>query len=164
MAQCGGVSTDSGSGHSQGQAAGARDGEITRSFGWKDMFVRPEDDPRSNGGLDGERATLTNYLRDYRLTLELKCTGLDADGMAARSVPPSNLSLLGLVRHIAEVERNWFRRVLAGQDVAWLYRREDDKTPPSTTRSLTRGWSVPRGRRGGRRCGSPSGSPTTRRT
>jgi hypothetical protein len=63
----------------------------------------------------GERDTLTSYLRDYRLTLELKCSGLDAAGMACRSVPPSTLSLCGLVLHLIDVERNWFRRVLAGQ-------------------------------------------------
>ena len=40
------------------------------------MFVRPEEDPRSDGGLGDERHTLTGYLRDYRLTLELKCSGL----------------------------------------------------------------------------------------
>src|SRR5262249_42312306 len=56
-----------------------------------------------------------------RLTLELKCAGLDAAAMAARSVPPSDLSLLGLVRHLAGVERYWFRKVIAGQDVPRLY-------------------------------------------
>lgn len=91
------------------------------------MFVRPEDDPRSDGGFDGERATLVGYLRDYRLTVELKCSGLEAAGMASRSVPPSNLSLLGLVRHLTDVERHWFRRVLDGQGIPWLYRRDDDR-------------------------------------
>jgi hypothetical protein len=79
--------------------------DLTRSFGWSDMFVRPEDDPRTVGGFAGERMTLTGYLRDYRLTLELKSSGLDAAGMALRSVPPSNLSLLRLVRHLADVRR-----------------------------------------------------------
>ena len=62
------------------------------------MFVPPEEDPREQGGdiVEGERATLVKYLRDYRLTLELKCAGLDAEAMARRSVEPSNLSLLGL--------------------------------------------------------------------
>jgi uncharacterized damage-inducible protein DinB len=92
------------------------------------LFVRPEDDPRTESTSPaGERDTLTGYLRDYRLTLELKCSGLDAAGMASRSVPPSNLSLLGLVRHLTDVERNWFRRVLAGQDVGWRFRRDDDR-------------------------------------
>ena len=81
------------------------DGPPARRFGWWDMFLHPDDDPRTDGGFDGERATLVGYLRDQRLTLELKCSGLDADAMARRSVPPSNMSLLGLVRHMAEVER-----------------------------------------------------------
>src|ERR1700719_1299231 len=101
--------------------------EIIRVFGWQDIFVRPEEDPRSPGdGPAGERETLTGYLRDYRLTLELKCSGLDAAGMACRSVPPSTLSLLGLVRHMADVERNWFRRVLAAEDAPPLYWTEGE--------------------------------------
>lgn len=111
----------------EGPGGAAADAGITRTFGWQDMFVRPEEDPRSEDGLGDERATLTGYLRDYRLTLELKCSGLDATGMACRSVPPSNLSLLGLVRHLTDVERNWFRRVLAGEDVGWRFRRDDDR-------------------------------------
>ena len=84
-------------------------------FGWSDMWAAPEDDPRNAGGpYSGERQTLVRYLRDQRLTLELKCAGLDAEAMARRSVPPSDLSLVGLVRHLAEVERYWFRRVMAG--------------------------------------------------
>jgi uncharacterized damage-inducible protein DinB len=97
-------------------------GRPERRFGWSNMFVRPDEDPRrTEGGFEGERATLAGYLRDQRLTLELKCAGLDADGLARRSVPPSNLSLLGLVRHMAEVERAWFRRRLAGLDAPRLY-------------------------------------------
>ena len=44
----------------------------------------------------------------------MKCAGLDAEQLARRSVPPSTMSLLGLVRHMADVERSWFRRTLAG--------------------------------------------------
>src|ERR687893_3056529 len=88
--------------------------EVERRFGWEDMFVAPEEDPRSDGpSKNTERAVLLDYLRDYRLTLQLKCADLDAEQMARRSVPPSTMSLLGLVRHMAEVERNWFRRRLA---------------------------------------------------
>jgi uncharacterized damage-inducible protein DinB len=98
-----------------------------RQFGWWDMFVDPDDDPREQGSrFIGERATLVRFLRDYRLTLELKCAGLDAEAMARRSVPPSNLSLLGLVRHMAGVEQAWFRIVLAGQRVPRHYRSEAD--------------------------------------
>jgi uncharacterized damage-inducible protein DinB len=120
------MSSNSGPGSAARQDAQARDEGITRTFGWQNMFVRPQDDPRADGGFDGERATLVGYLRDYRLTLELKCSGLDAAGLARRSVPPSNLSLLGLVRHLTDVERHWFRRVLDGQDIGWLYRRAED--------------------------------------
>ncbi|MGK5533672.1 DinB family protein [Streptomyces sp. URMC 129] len=98
-----------------------------RRFGWWDMFLHPDEDPRSEGGFEGERATLVGYLRDQRTTLELKCSGLDAEALARRSVEPSNLSLLGLVRHLADVERSWFRRVLAGQDAPRRYRTEDDR-------------------------------------
>jgi hypothetical protein len=107
--------------------SGASENGLTRSFGWSDMFVRPEDDPRTDGGFTDERTTLTGYLRDYRLTLELKCAGLDAAGLARQSVEPSNLSLLGLVRHLTDVERRWFRQVLDGQDVPYLYRTGDDR-------------------------------------
>ena len=82
-----------------------------------DMWVDPEDDPREGGpSLGDERVTLLEFLRCQRLTLELKCAGLDAADLARRSVEPSTLSLLGLVRHMAEVERKWFRVRMAGQD------------------------------------------------
>jgi uncharacterized damage-inducible protein DinB len=98
-----------------------------RTFGWSNMFVATrESDPREQGDPPvGEGDTLVRFLRDCRLTLELKCEGLDAAAMAARSVPPSDLSLLGLVRHLAAVEHFWFRRVLAGQDTPRLYRSAD---------------------------------------
>jgi len=79
------------------------------------------DDRRFHGPATGdERRMLADMLRDQRSTLELKCSGLDT-GLARRSVEPSTLSLLGLVRHLADVERRWFRRVLAGQDVPPLF-------------------------------------------
>ena len=65
-----------------------------RQFGWSDMFVDPQDDARADGGFENnERAMLVGYLSDRRLTLQMKCAGLDAGGMARRSVPPSDLSL-----------------------------------------------------------------------
>jgi uncharacterized damage-inducible protein DinB len=97
-----------------------------RQFAWSNMFVHPDEDPRSDGGFDDERTMLVEYLRDHRLTLELKCSGLDAEALARRAVEPSNLSLLGLVRHMAEVERNWFRVRMAGQDVPPLYWTDAD--------------------------------------
>jgi uncharacterized damage-inducible protein DinB len=81
------------------------------------MWTERDSDPRSFGNPVGEKATYREYLGNYRLTLELKCQGLDADQLAARSVPPSALSLLGLVRHAAEMEQHWFQRVLQGRDV-----------------------------------------------
>jgi uncharacterized damage-inducible protein DinB len=82
-----------------------------------DMWVDPEDDPREDGGggPEGERATLEEYLRSYRLTLLMKCDGLDAEQLTRRSVPPSTMSLLGLLRHLAEVERDWRGWVLPDQ-------------------------------------------------
>src|SRR5258708_25879676 len=59
------------------------------------------------------------------MTREMKGPGLDAPKLARRSVPPSTMSLLGLIRHMADVERNWFRRVMARTDAPPLYWSED---------------------------------------
>jgi uncharacterized damage-inducible protein DinB len=92
------------------------------------MWTSPEDDPRTYGNPVGEKATYREYLANYRLTIEMKCQGLDAEQLALRSVPPSALSLLGLVRHLAQVENHWFQRVLQGRvDVPRLYKRPDDR-------------------------------------
>jgi uncharacterized damage-inducible protein DinB len=74
-----------------------------------DMWADPEDDPRDTdgGSAEGELATLEEYLRNYRLTLTMKCDGLDPEQLARRSVPPSTMSLLGLLRHLASAERDW---------------------------------------------------------
>lgn len=79
----------------------------------------------AEGEPEGERATLREYLHAYRLTMEMKCSDLDAAQLARRSVPPSTMSLLGLIRHMADVERNWFRRVMAQVDAPPLYWSED---------------------------------------
>jgi hypothetical protein len=80
-------------------------GMPTRRF--PDIWVDPEDDPREHGpSLGDERTTLVEFLRCQRLILEMKCDGLDPSDLARRSVEPSTLSLLGLVRHMAEVERS----------------------------------------------------------
>jgi len=92
-----------------------------------DMFLDADQDPREHGPLlRDERATLAEYLRCQRLTLELKCSGLEPSDLARRSVEPSTMSLLGLVRHMADVERGWFRRVLAGQDAPPHFRTDAD--------------------------------------
>src|SRR5881394_766944 len=91
------------------------------------MWVDPAADPRDTGTeLRDERATLIEYLRAYRLTLEMKCADLDADQLARRSVPPSTMSLLGMIRHMAEVERFWFRTVMAGEEVPKIYCTDAD--------------------------------------
>ncbi|TFV65201.1 UNVERIFIED_ORG: DinB family protein [Bacillus sp. AZ43] len=74
----------------------------------------------------GERELLRAYLDFHRQTLAMKCAGLSDGDLRRRAAPPSTLSLLGLVRHMAEVERAWFRRVIDGQDVPWLWSREGD--------------------------------------
>jgi uncharacterized damage-inducible protein DinB len=68
-----------------------------------------------------ERAMLIGWLDYHRATLAWKCDGLAPDQLRQRSVPPSTLSLIGLVRHMAEVERSWFRRRMAGLDAPPLY-------------------------------------------
>jgi hypothetical protein len=82
-----------------------------------DMSIDPDNDPRTEEPVRGdERTVIMGLLRRQRETLELKCAGLDATDLARRSVEPSTLSLLGLVRHMAEVERIWFRKVMDGQE------------------------------------------------
>lgn len=68
-----------------------------------------------------ERQMLDGWLDYHRQTLLSKCAGLTADQLKLRTVEPSSLSLLGLVRHMAEVERSWFRRRFAGEQVDFLY-------------------------------------------
>ena len=97
-----------------------------------DMFTadgKPsDDDPRENGPtLGDERTTLVEALRRQRLTLELKCAGLDAEALARRSVEPSTMSLLGLVRHLAEMERAGFRVLMSGQDAPRLFCSATDR-------------------------------------
>jgi uncharacterized damage-inducible protein DinB len=88
---------------------------------WMDMAA----DPRFGPEPVGERATLLDFLRGNRLTMEMKCADLDAAQLASRSVPPSTMSLLGMIRHMADVERNWFRRVMARADAPPLYWSND---------------------------------------
>ena len=97
-------------------------------FPVSDMWTSPETDPRNFGNPVGEKATYRDYLGNYRLTLEMKCEGLDADQLARRSVPPSTMSLLGLVRHLAQVENHWFQRVLQRHtEGPRLFKRDDDR-------------------------------------
>jgi uncharacterized damage-inducible protein DinB len=67
---------------------------------------------------------LNTWLEFHRATLIWKCTGLTDEQLRLRSVPPSSLSLLGLVRHMTEVERAWFQRVFLGTDSPHIYSAE----------------------------------------
>ena len=68
-----------------------------------------------------ERTSLEVWLEFHRATLAMKCRGLTPEQLARRAVPPSGLSLLGLVRHLAELERDYFRRSFAGEDLPRLH-------------------------------------------
>lgn len=79
-------------------------------------------DTRTTGD---ERAMLVDFLGAQRATLEMKCAGLGSL-LSRRAVQPSSLSLLGLVRHLADVERRWFRSVMAGEDAPPRFSSEAD--------------------------------------
>ena len=86
-----------------------------------------EDDPRPALPLHGgERETLTAFLEHHRTTFELKCLGAAPDRWSDTSIPPSGLSLHGLIRHLTGVERWWWRIQFAGEDVPLLYYTDDD--------------------------------------
>ncbi|KUN76384.1 DinB family protein [Streptomyces griseoruber] len=74
----------------------------------------------------GERETLSAVLDWHRATFALKCSGLTPEQLNDRAVPPSALSLHGLVRHLAGAERWWFRIQFAGEDVPLLHYSDDD--------------------------------------
>ncbi|WP_086562063.1 DinB family protein [Streptomyces africanus] len=73
-----------------------------------------------------ERTMLEGWLEFHRQTLAWKCEGLTDEQLRSPAVEPSDLSLLGLVRHMADVERSWFRRVLTNEDAAPLYFTDED--------------------------------------
>lgn len=92
------------------------------------LFVDPTSGPRDAVPPGrGEKGVLAEYLDRYRMSFELKCEGLSAEQLATRSVPPSTLSLLGLIRHLALVEHHWTRHVFEGHtELPWLYHNPDD--------------------------------------
>ncbi|CAN5713451.1 DinB family protein [soil metagenome] len=69
---------------------------------------------------------LEGWLDYHRATLEMKCEGLSPEQLRLRAVSPSSLTLLGLVRHMAEVERSWFRNIFQGEDAPPLYYTDED--------------------------------------
>ena len=73
-----------------------------------------------------EREMLRAFLDFHRATLAMKCDDLSDEDLRRRSMPPSTLSLLGLVRHMAEVERAWFRRVINGEDIPLVWSADGD--------------------------------------
>ena len=89
----------------------------------------------------GERATLDGFLDWQRQTLLWKCAGLSPEQLRARPLPSTNLSLIGLVRHLAAVERSWFRQDVDGQDVPSLHYTDAepdlDIDPPADTDTHT---------------------------
>ncbi|WP_370949696.1 DinB family protein [Amycolatopsis sp. cg5] len=85
------------------------------------------EDDRVDLPLDGdEREILTAYLDWHRRTFELKCAGIPAERLSDKNIPPSGLSLHGLVRHLAGTERWWFRQQFAGEDVPMLHYSDDN--------------------------------------
>ena len=92
-----------------------------------DMWLPDAEDPRDYSATRGEQENLLAYLRNYRLTFAVKCEGLDAEQLARRSVPPSRLSLLGLMRHLAQMEHHWSKRVLQGIDEPQLYKTPENR-------------------------------------
>jgi uncharacterized damage-inducible protein DinB len=98
-----------------------------------------------------ERGMLEGILDRHRQTLLWKCSGLSGEQLALQAVPASSLSLLGLVRHMAETERAWFRGRFRGERLPKLYARPDaafDEADPSGAEeaflSLTGEWDLSR--------------------
>jgi len=106
-------------------AAGYVLGSLPMNF--NGMWLPQDEDPRmQEGPTRGERECLVGYLEHYRGTLALKCDGLTAEQLASKAVPPSNISLLGLVRHMARVEQSWFRRVIEDRmEIPRLFQDDD---------------------------------------
>jgi uncharacterized damage-inducible protein DinB len=73
-----------------------------------------------------EATMLEAWLEHHRGTLLYKCEGLRPEQLALRAVPPSPLSLLGIVRHMSQVEASWFRRCLTGEQLTLHYSTKED--------------------------------------
>ncbi len=96
-------------------------------MGWVAPDVeRSEDYPARRDA--SEREMLRDWLDWHRATLLRKCAGLDATQLAKRAVPPSHLSLLGIVRHLSDTELGWVRQTFRGEPVPDLYYRPDAPT------------------------------------
>lgn len=84
---------------------------------WTAPTVERIDPPQ----IAGERETFQGFLDYHRRTLLTKCANLTESQLKTASVEPSNLTLLGLVRHMTDVERWWFRRRIAGEPITGVY-------------------------------------------
>ncbi|MGG2465122.1 DinB family protein [Streptomyces sp. RGM 3693] len=89
-------------------------------------WTAPRIERRDIPAAAGERAMLQGWLDFHRATLLAKCAGLTGEELARAGSPPSTLTLLGLVRHLAYVERWWFRQRFAGEGVDGLYFTKED--------------------------------------
>jgi uncharacterized damage-inducible protein DinB len=88
---------------------------------WRVLEVVRVDEPTT-----GDEAVMLRGLLEWqRATLLWKCTGLTAEELTIRSAPPSTLSLLGVIRHLADAERAWFRRYFRGEQIPEVYARPD---------------------------------------
>jgi hypothetical protein len=100
-----------------------------------------EDDRSGPPFLAGDRQSLESWLELYRVTLPIKLAGLSAEQLCVRSVPPSTLSLLGLLRHLTRVEQYWFTEVVTGTPTPRTYRTDEhpdgdlDLTDPAEARA-----------------------------
>jgi hypothetical protein len=120
-------------------AAGADDGRVT----WTAPEVKRSDPPL----VAGEREALAAWLDFQRETLLVKCSGLTEKQLKEHAVPPSGLTLLGLVRHMTDVERWWFRVHGTGQDMTFRYWTEgnlnadfEDLDEPDAPAALAAFW------------------------
>jgi uncharacterized damage-inducible protein DinB len=91
-----------------------------------ETWTAPAVDRTESPNLAPERTAAETLLDYFRETLLWKCAGLSAEQLKQRSVPPSSMSLLGLVRHMAEVERVWFRTRVAGEDIGPIFCSDAD--------------------------------------
>jgi uncharacterized damage-inducible protein DinB len=89
-------------------------------------WTAPQIPRQSTPTVAGERQMLEAWLDFHRQTLLSTCSGLTAEQLRQRPAPPSTMSLLGLVRHMTDVERGWFRRRIAGEDIGFRYSSEAD--------------------------------------
>jgi uncharacterized damage-inducible protein DinB len=82
--------------------------------------------PPAKATAEDERSVLFGYLDYHRAVLARKAEGINDEQARLAACPPSDLTLLGLIRHMTEVERNWFRRSLLAEDIPVIYDGDED--------------------------------------